>query len=425
MIYANSGPFREGLLRMIGQSTGAKPELKTFRMNPRTANAGYLALNWPEGNLLQDFKLWRLRAHISPVSFLGKSMTGEEVSIDEGTLSLQLPKPGQVSRFSPLTSGDLPVQFKRYRIPAFTMNLAVKEKSILTLYKSEASFTQEAVSGLPQMQLFRGDLSIPVPGWPRFRLNRALIEFRGDDIDVVGLRLMDETDELGFMGFSGTISPYRPEQVSNLTVTLDSFLISGLTSPAFAKLMSGRINKISSTTSNYFSFKPEENSSPALDITFGVAPSSQIVMQGFPFMFGISQLIEEGDNWFQTPVFDSDASGVIHKENGVTTFSDLNFVSKSRMAITGSLSLTSNQLLAGNLRVGMAAAMISKQSALNAMFGPPQDGFRWIELKISGSVNAPADNFKELYDESRKPKDTPATGTSEGGSTFEELTRPR
>ena len=142
-------------------------------------------------------------------------------------------------------------------------------------------------------------------------------------------------------------------------------------------------------------------------------------------MVSIAQLIEGGDNWFEAPVFDSDANGEIHKEKGILTFRNLNLISKSRMAIRGDLSLSPNQALSGNLRVGLATAMISKNSRMNSMFGPQQDGFRWIDLKISGSANAPFDNFKDLYEKALQSKDTQPSESSEGGSTFDELTRPR
>src|SRR5687768_16151416 len=44
IIYANSSPFREDLVRKIQQASGAEIELQQFRMNPKTANAGKLSL---------------------------------------------------------------------------------------------------------------------------------------------------------------------------------------------------------------------------------------------------------------------------------------------------------------------------------------------------------------------------------------------
>ena len=62
VIFANSKPFRDGLIRMIGETTGATPELQTFRMNPRTANAGSLMLNWPAGHVFKNLTLMGITA---------------------------------------------------------------------------------------------------------------------------------------------------------------------------------------------------------------------------------------------------------------------------------------------------------------------------------------------------------------------------
>ena len=61
-------------------------------------------------------------------------------------------------------------------------------------------------------------------------------------------------------------------------------------------------------------------------------------------------------------------------------------------------------------------------SRLEAMFGPPVDGFRWVSLAISGSANSPTDNFKDLYDAAAA---SPAPAAPDGGiPSFEDLTRP-
>ncbi|MES2658424.1 MAG: hypothetical protein V4689_07385 [Verrucomicrobiota bacterium] len=422
VIYANSSPFREGIVGMIHQSTGAKAELKMFRMNPKTANAGNLALEWPAGHLFQSFTCRGINAEVFPTSFLGKSLNGEEVTFEEGTLSLQIPNPGEAPLATAKAESAIPIQFKRYRTSNFNIALTNQGSPILKLYKSEASLSSQTVAGLPQMRLYRGDLA--VTGWPNLRMNRALVDFRGSEIDVVGLTVHHPTDDRGSLELSGTISPYKPDQVSNLVVGLDSFLVSGIAGPQLGRLISGRIDSVSSAKSNYLSFLPTANASPTLDIAFSVTPTANIELQGFPFLIGIARLLDE-DDWFEKPFFDSDATGVIHREKGVISFRDLNFVSKGRMAIQGEIAMTPNMELSGNLQVGVPDAMIPKTSRLKSMVGPPKDGFRWIALKIGGSAVSPTDNFKDLYTEAAAVKEpSPAPADTEG-STFEELTRPR
>ena len=90
----------------------------------------------------------------------------------------------------------------------------------------------------------------------------------------------------------------------------------------------------------------------------------------------------------------------------------------------GSITMKPDRSLSGTFDVGVAESLIkvSKSATLDALFGPPKDGFRWLSLKIGGSPLAPTDNFKELFDHAVLTKTAePASATP----TFEDLTTPR
>lgn len=423
IIYANSKPFREDLIRKIEQASGATTEMEQFRMNPKTANAGSLSLKWPAGNLLQSLKLRGLTADIFPSSFLGKAMTGEEISVSDANLALQIPLPGETLRHSPAPDGDLPIRFNRYRTPIFNLTMGDPKTPFVRLLKSEGSLNPETASGRAQVSLYKGDIAIT--GWPKLRLDRALIEFRGDEADIIGLRVLHESDNRGALELSGTVTPYQAERISSLDVRLESFELSGMVGPSLGKTFSGKIDSLPVATSNFLSFQPGVKPSLALDVAFRASPNSQIEVQGFPFLIGLAEGLD--DPWFQRPVFKGDAGGVIHREGDVVTLRELNLESKGRMALRGEISMALNQNLSGNLQLGVAEAMIAsaKITRLNSMFGPATEGFRWITLKISGRASAPLDNFKELYTSSKvAPRGNPAPDDSEGSS-FEDLTQPK
>lgn len=423
IIYANSKPFREDLIRKTEQSSGATVSLEQFRINPKTANAGSLSLKWPTGNVLESLKLRGLTAEIFPSSFLGNAMTGEEISFADATLALQIPQPGEALRNSPAPDGSLPIRFNRYRAPIFNLTIGNPKTPLLRLLKSEASLNPETSSGRAQMSLYKGDIAIA--GWPKLRLDRALIEFRGDEADIIGMRVLHESDNRGAFELSGTVTPYQADRISSLDVRLESFELSGIVGPSLGKIFSGKIDSLPVATSNFLSFRPSENPSLTLDLAFRASPNSQIEVQGFPFLTGLAQGLD--DPWFEHPVFEGDAGGLIHREGDVITLRDLNLESKGRMALRGEISMTLNQTLSGTLQLGVAEAMIAsaKITRLDSMFGPVTEGFRWITLKISGRAAAPVDNFKEIYTSSAvAPRETPAPAGSEGSS-FKDLTRPK
>ncbi len=422
IIFANSKPFREGLVTKIAQTSGATPDLEMFRMNPQTSNSESLILTWPSGNVLDSLKLRGLEAEISPASFLGKSFSGEEVKITEASLAIRLPQPGVEKRALPEVSGPSTLRFNSYRTANFNLDLAGQNSSVLKLTRSEASFSSDAVTGKNQLRLFRGDLAIP--GWPKFRLDRAFIEFRGLETEIIRMGLRDESDNSGSLNLAGTLLPYQPDRLSNLAVSLDAFPLAGLVGPTFGNLISGRIDSDPSAKSNFLSFKASHDFAPVLEIAFSVSPSSGIEIRRFPFLVSLAQLLDE-DAWYEKPLFDSDATGVIRHQNGTVSLRDLKLQSKGRMTLLGDLTMTSNQALSGNLRVGLPESMIPKSSVLRNMLSPAEDGFRWISLKISGTSAAPADNFQDLISRSgQAAQDSPAP-TGDSGSSFEELTRPQ
>jgi hypothetical protein len=423
VIYANSSPFRERLVSQIEKASGASVELQQFRMNPKTANAGSLTLTWPAGNVLERITMRGLNAEVFPASFLGNAMTGEEISVADGTLLLRFPQSGEPRRSFPYPGDTLPIRFNRYRIPSFNLTLGTPSAPVIRLTKSEASLNPETVNGRSQLSLYRGDIAIA--GWPKLRLDRALVEFRGNETNIVGLRVFHETDNRGSFELSGPVYPYEADRLSSLELALDSFEISGITGTALGRLFAGRIDSVPVANSNFLAFQPNEGSTPALEIAFQLSPSSRIEIRGFPFLRSLALAID--DPWFLEPVFESDATGILHREKGAVAMRNLNFENKGRMACRGEITMAANQQLSGSLQIGIAEAMIgaSKNPRLKTLFGPAQEGFRWLTLKIAGPASAPTDNFKDLFAATPTATTPEAVPGEDPGSTFEELTRPK
>jgi hypothetical protein len=423
IIYANSSLFRDGLVRKIAQSTGADTQLEQFRMNPSTANAGSLSLEWPSGNVLKSLVLRRLNAEIFVSSFLGQQMSGEEVLIDEGALVLQTPVPNAAVRNHEVASGLSPFQFKRYRAPKLNVTVGSSAIPALKLHDTQASLYSGLLGERTQLRLNQGQVSIP--GWPKFQLDRALLEFNGDETNVINLRLLHETSKSGVCELAGTIAPFSPENRSTLTVQLEAFELSAFLGRSLGRLISGGIESMPAPESNYLSFFPTEHPSPILDLSFRSYPGSHLEVKGFPFLFALAQAI--GDNWYEHPIFTANTFGTIHRQDDSVSLRNINFENRARMALRGEISLASNQALSGNLQVGIPVGMITTSTAsrLNTIFGPPEDGFRWITLKVGGQVTAPTDNFRELYSAAvTAPQSSPPPAENKGAS-FEELTRPR
>lgn len=420
IVFANSALFREKLLRNISRSSGAAVELEQFRMNPTRAIAGRLALRWPEGNALRELTLRNVKADVSLLSFLGKSLEGEEVSAAEGTLILRVPQADQPSRDAPASGATLPLQFKRYAIPKAHVLLGDPTAPFIRMRNSEGSFYPPNAEHRGQLLLSRGDITIN--GWPKLRMDRSHIEFRGTEVDVVSMRLRHETDNRGVLELTGTVSPYSSDRASTLAIHLEAYLLSGIVGPDLGRLFSGRIDTTADAKSNCLSFTPAADPAAALTIAFCNSLNLSFELNGFPFLFGLAQTM--GDGWFERPVFESDVRGVILCADGNIAIGNLSCENKDRMALRGAVTMAPDRRLTGNLKVGVTDAAIqsSRTRRLDSLFGPATEGFRWLTLKIGGTAAAPTDNFKELF-QSPQPAEKP--DPSGEIPTFEELTQPK
>jgi len=423
LAYSNSPAFREGLLKKILTSTGGTPEIGTFRMNPRTANAGRLNLQWPKGNVIDTLSTTGLTAEIDPSSFLGKAMTGEEITVTNASLKLQLPDLDQPLVTPSRSEAGVPISFKRYRTPKFDMTYGTP--AVISLSQSEASLYPNSTSSRLQFSLKGGALTLP--GWPKLDLDRAFMEFRGKEIDIVSINLIDPSGRDGTFEFAGTLSPYSPDRPSSLSVEIKDYPVSSILGPDFDKLFIGNIDSVSSTKSNFYSFYPSAKPAQKLSIAFRKNLASVFEVSKFPFLFSLARTLE--DQWFQQPSFlGEDASATIIREKGTVTIQDINFQSKGRLALRGSVSLSRTKALSGELEVGVAENMIvsaENSPRLKTLFGPVRDGYCWLTINISGTAANPQDDFKDLFLATpvTKPKD--GAESDYEGSTFEELTKPR
>jgi hypothetical protein len=423
ILYVNSSGFRNKLIRDIEQDSGATADLWQFRMNPKTANAAQLSLSWPEGSLLKTLDLGNLTAEIFPTSFIGMPLNGEEISMSSGALNLQFPKSGSLRNPLAPSAEKAAIQFKRYRTRQLDMTFGDPLQPLIRLAKTEASLDSKSVSGPPQLSLYQG--KIDMVGMPKLRLDRALVEFTREEMKFITLRVLHEKDETGSLALTGVIKPFNSQQPASLAVRLDAFDLSAIVGPELGRLISGKINSVPAEGSNKLSFTTAGDSPAKLEITFSEAAAAPISLQRMPFLEMLAKNARYP--WLESPTFETRASGVLHRESGAVSLRNLNLVSSGRMAIQGELVMDAAQNLSGNLRVGVADAIwaVSGESRVRSLFGPQEDGFRWITLKLGGTATQPADNLHEMMNSSTAGDSLTPSENENPGATFEQLTRPR
>lgn len=463
VIFANSGFFRKGLMEKIAAASGAEVRLEQFRMNPTGADAALIEMVWPESSALKKLFARGLSAKVHPKSFLGVSMTGDEVVAQDATLYLgaplvqdgakaNVPEAAPAIFFDRLAATKCQVIFGDAHAPDFRLKdsevslfpgandpvlledledngtswIPNDETPLREMIANRADSTDRekyfptAGKAVPRLLINRGELAMK--GWPNFQLDRAQMEFVDRMVNVIGLRLRSQKDTRGVLEFSGRIFPYSENQTSRLSASAQNFPLEEIAGAELGKLFSGGIESDPAAGANELLLAPGADAFASLTLSFRSAPSSSFVLHGLPCLKILSNVLN--DDWFEQPVFLGDVIGTIRREGAEVAITDLDLQSRERMAIRGSVRYGRERAFAGTLEIGVAQTVIkaSGNRRLDMIFGPPKGNFRWLSLKIGGTAVSPTDDFEAIYDAASRGG---AGGAPEGKApSFEDLTRP-
>jgi hypothetical protein len=405
-VYANTAPYRKSIATAIARSTGADVKFEEFRVSPASANAKSITLEWPEGNALKSIQLRGVVAKLSPVSLLGVALRSEEISAREGHLALQAPSSESPLLATPDQVANIPVQFSRISVPKFSITAGDPTRPALKIISTEASLRMDKAHSQTSLHLFRGNIQIA--GWPIFKLDRAVMEFHGDETELNGLRIYDSQAKPGILELAGTIRPFSAESPSALSVKLENFDLGELLGAEFSDLINARIDTRTAASPNSLSFLPGSRASVDLSLAFKSSLSSKVSIKGFPFLLSLVRTLN--DKWYENPTFVGDSIGLIRRKSALVELQDLHLESKSRMAIKLNIATTADKSLSGTAEIGIpeSVAELSQNTKITSMLTPPKEGYRWLTLTLGGTLAHPNDNFAELY---AAAKDTPAGNT--------------
>ncbi|MBC7978954.1 MAG: hypothetical protein H7Y36_00145 [Armatimonadetes bacterium] len=428
ILYANSASFRDSLISKIEAGSGAKVKMSQFRMNPATANANSVNLEWPKGNVLQSLVVRSVVAKIAPVSFLGKIFKGEEITAGRGELVLQEATTGEVRTVSD-NNGKLPVSFIRYSVPLLNVFFKEDKNPGEMLEKTEGSLFPSNVPGQAEIRLNGGLLRRT--GWPLMNLDRGYMRVRKGELQVESLRLHIPPNQnqrgvdKGFINFSGNLNPLDSEATHSLTVELEAFKITHLIGADLGRFFSGNVETKEAPESNFLAFGKLQEDGTLLQMTIGNALDSRIDLSGFKFLSFLSLTIE--DPWYELPNFENQTSVLVMRRGAKIEMQDINFIQRGQMALRGSLSAGGTGNISGNLRIGIPDTTIAAapNKRLGIMFSEEREGYRWIDLKISGTSAAPVDNIMELFDAAAIPKAESGKAEGSGQDSFESLIESR
>lgn len=437
-LYTNTVSFRNKLSDAVSQTLGADVDFKMFRVTPVSANAEQVSLTWQDGGFLKQVKLRHLSAKISPRTLFGQSLTGDEIIAREGEILLQPPGAGR----PPSATGGIPVSFGRTAVTKLDVVFGEPTAAAFKLTGTEGTLNLVPKKSWLTLNLHRGSLAIH--DWPALKVDRALIDIRATEAEVLTLRITDSLANQGQMQVSGTINTQSPDDLSTLNVKLTTFNLADLLGPEIGKLLNLRIDSREAANSNYLALTSGAPGDAELAVSFSNSLAAASTLTGLHFLAFIARTVGD-DPYYEKPEFD-DLTGNLRRKGGRIDLTDLHLERKSQLCIKGDLSVAADKALSGTLRVGLPASVIGLardtknpgvESKLETMFGPVSNGFRWVTIELGGSLAVPTDDFAKIYNAttaapiapSAQPPDPAApdagpVNPADPGSAFEDLTTP-
>ena len=404
LAYFNSHAFQMRLLGKIAAVTGAEPEVIQFRVTPVGAAVQAATLRWHNHPDLRELRLTLVNADLGLTSFLGGGWTGEEVLAHTGTLIVGEPGADDgaaVAAGEVVDPNKQPFQFGRYRCEELQVLFGQEGRPPLQARGVEASVYQIA-NGL-QLRLSGGSLS--ATGWPDLRIDRGLVEFVGDQVNISNLRFSGSmpagvgsaegrawgsllNSEESAMECSGSFDPRSSKQVF-LDVNCQRFPSDSLLGKSFSRLFTTVLDGRGS-----LSFVPRNFASHELVLPFEASAAAEgACLGGLPFLDLLKTELQEAR--FAVPQFQNGSEGVLRRRGGLIELSDLRLEQKNFLAVRGRMAVEADGKLVGSLEVGVANRLMSGEGTryVRRAFTDVRDGYRWTHINLSGTVQSPKDDF--------------------------------
>jgi len=421
LVYANTSQYRTRLLGKLDEATGSQAEVSQFRVTPAGAGALALDLQWPETFAVKSLALKNVEADLHVRSFFGGSWSGEEVLAQ--TAQLKIGTPHETSSSTSAPSGESFFQFQRIRSPKASILIGDPENLSVAVRDCEISFYPQNTSGRAELRLNRGTVSFG-KDFPVFPLDRSLLVLNGNQIDLVALRLNAPDRPQSSLQFSGSITATGEPRPATMDVKFSSFPLEHLAGRDLGRFLSGPAESRDAATVNFLTFVPGQADSYRF-VASWTGGDSPMKMAELPCFSELARLI--GDGWFIAPVFDGSCAGTLRLDKAAVRFDDLDLHAKSRLRVTGSIAVGKNKALSGRLRLGIPSsfALADDSGRLHQLLSAESEGFRWVDLEVSGTAAKPVDDFRLKLAAALATPRKPAIDKAEPESQFEELTRPR
>ena len=387
-----------------------------------------MVLTWPEGNVLRELtRQGSLRPKSSGISFLGKSMVGEEITSGSKACSACASRsranPARAHRRQDGPASDSLQPLCHSEAPRPSRG---SRRQPLILLQEFRRLVPTGQCQRPAPTVAQPRRSSPSRGWPKLRMDRSHIEFRGSEVDIIGMRLMHETDNRGIIELDGTVSPYAADRPSALAVQLDSFLMSGI---AGAEIGAAR-------------FRPDQHRADA-EVQFPLVHLRLRARHHPGSYFPQPVFLADRDPWFPIPRVISHGSwrttgsnvrsskskprGALPRTGRHRDPQDLDLKTKAAWPCAATSPSPPDRQLSGELRIGIAEAMIktSPEPTPRCAVRTCRGRVPLVHPQDRRHSHGADGQFQRASTKPPQPKAGKPAAASSGRPSFEDLTAPK
>lgn len=374
----NSSGFQTGMEAALTDATGGSASFESLSVTPLRARSGSLKMGWGENRSLHSLSLNNLSADLDLGSFLGGSWDGVAVTAQSGELILG----GTTTAGAKAAAASESNLFAGYRCDFFDIHVGAPGTGIQ--FKNTEMAMRPGPKGETQLHLRGGDLVIP--GWSVMETDRGMAEFVGDGLKLVSLRLKSKTED-GEISFSSEPILRDGEDIA-LEMRVDELPLSTFVGSEIGEMIDGVI----SCENAALTLDGGTLQDVALRMEFS---GSAAFIQKFPFLEVLKTRLTDSE--FVKPEFKTVQGVLVQDRNGVR-LQELELMEKSQMAVRGHFAVNPEGELSGRLEVGIVAGKIITftNRKRSSVFSDPVEGFCWVTINLSGTLEEPADDFHEL-----------------------------
>ena len=374
----NGRSFKEKTESIIAEITNAqKSEISKLRITPISAKATTFSIDWGNHTFLKRAEFNNLRSDIKPASFITSKWKGPEIVTSTGQIYLQKPL---LSAETTSDTSPSPYDFGSYRCNQLDIYFgqnpdapAIKELQI-SLRKTNTEIHQI---------VFQGGKVI-IPDWPDCRLSSGIITLNAEDAQIETL-ISAENSKSGALKITGRI-PKNTQKNIKLNVKATNYPIHELLGTELGKLVLGNVQ------SDLGEISYDYDNPSASGLKFSLPFNSNYIrITSFPFLTILKDFTNNSK--YVRPSFTNCEGDIIRTASGVS-LNNIDFVSNSLISLLGDIHVGSDRKLSGTLDVGIpVSAFIGSPPK---PFTGPRDGLYYVKLTLSGTIQNPHDNLREL-----------------------------